>query len=156
LAAEAAAGAAHDDPGRRPLQASRPDERDPAALAATLLAEATGVHLADPLFAFEAYLLHLRERSERIVVVIEALDSLPPETARWLLATIENSRGALRALAPAADERTAARGAARLGLTLRVARPAAPEAPRRARVPRRIWLLCGALGLLALLLSVPL
>ncbi len=128
--------------------------REPAAVASALLAEATGVRPADPLFAFAAYLAHLRDRSERLLVMIEDLDAVPPSTAQWLRTTLESSGGTLRAVAAAADDASAVRAAARLGLSLSVARPAGARSQQRLH-----WLSLAALGLcalvaLALLLSV--
>ena len=100
--------------------------RDPASAAAELLAEATGGRPQEPLFAFAAYLLHLRARSERLVVVIDDLDALPPRIAQWLRAALDSSGGTLRALASAADDAAAERGAARFGLTLVRPGPATP------------------------------
>lgn len=98
--------------------------RDPAAVASALLAEATGVRPLDPLFAFAAFLMHLRGRSERLLVMIDDLDGIPASTLAWLRETLESSGGALRAVAATSDDASAARAAARLGLTLSVARPA--------------------------------
>jgi len=91
---------------------------EPAAAAAELLAATLGARPQDPLFAFAAYLMHLRAHSERLVVVIDDLDALPPRTAQWLRATLDGSGDTLRALACAADAAAAERAAARLGLAL--------------------------------------
>jgi hypothetical protein len=120
----------------------------PADAAGELLAEALGARPADPLFAFDAYLLHLRAQSERLVVVIEDLDALPAPTAAWLRRALDRSRGALCALAGAPNPSAAERAAARLGLALH--RPA----PREPALPRyEAWLGLGGSALLAVLLA---
>jgi hypothetical protein len=108
---------------------------DPAAAAAELLAEATGSHPQDPLFAFAAYLLHLRARSERLVVVIDDLDAMPPQLAQWLRDSLDSSGGTLRALASAADDTAVERATARLGLAL-----VGPQGPLPVVAWRRRWL----------------
>ena len=120
---------------------------DPAAAAAELLAEATGSRPREPLFAFAAYLLHLHARSERLVVVIDDLEALPPRIAQWLRAALDSSGGTLRALASAADDAAAERGAARFGLTL-----VRPDRALPVANARRWWfsLATLALGLAAL------
>jgi hypothetical protein len=116
---------------------------DPATAAADLLAEATGTRPQDPLFAFAAYLIHLRARSERLVVVIDDLDAVPPAVARWLREALDSSDGTLRALASAADDATAERATARLGLALvRPLRQAAAPASRRL-----VWLAVASVAL---------
>jgi len=128
---------------------------DPAAAAADLLAQATGTRPQDPLFAFAAYLLHLRARSERLVVVIDDLDAIPPRVARWLRGALDSSDGTLRALATVADDATAERATARLGLAL-----VRPSRPAPAPTSRRLWWLgalsvaLGAGGIVAALLAV--
>ena len=97
---------------------------EPADAAAELLGATLGAHPHDPLFAFSAYLMHLRAHSQRLVVVIDDLDALPPRTAQWLRAALDSSGGTLRALACAADDAAAERAVARLGLAL--LRPSAP------------------------------
>jgi len=108
---------------------------DPAAAAAELLVQATGARPRDPLFAFTAYLMHLHTRAERLVVVIDDLDAIPPRLAQWLRGALDSSDGTLRALASAADDATAERAAARLGLALVRPLPQAPVVE-----PRRGWL----------------
>ena len=127
---------------------------DPATAAAELVLQATGSRPREPLFAFAAYLMHLRARSERLVVVIDDLDSIPPRLAQWLREMLDSSDGTLRALASAADEAAVERGTKRLGLAL--VRPV-----RQAPVlePRRWWLGAAtaalvALGLAALLVTL--
>jgi hypothetical protein len=127
---------------------------DPATAAGELLAEATGSRPQEPLFVFAAYLLHLRTRSERLVVVIDDLDAMPPRLAQWLRAALDSSDGTLRALASAADDAAAERATARLGLVLVRPRRPAPSAESQ-----RWWLgvasvALGAVVALAAFLSV--
>lgn len=126
--------------------AGRPAE--PADAASELLAEALGARPADPLFAFDAYLLHLRARSERLVVVIEDLDALPAPTAAWLRRALDRARGALCALATAPDPTAAEQAAARFGLALHHPAPREPALPRY-----EAWLGLGGSALLAVLLA---
>ena len=126
---------------------------EPATAAAELLLQATGRRPKEPLFAFAAYLMHLHARSERLVVVIDDLDSISPRLAQWLRGMLDSSDGTLRALASAADDAAAERGTKRLGLAL--VRPL-----RQAPVvePRRGWLgvatvALGAAVILAALLA---
>jgi hypothetical protein len=98
--------------------------------------------------------MHLSTRSERLVVVIDDLDAIPPRLAQWLRGVLDSSDGTLRALASAADDAAAERGTKRLGLAL--VRPL-----RQAPVvePRRWWLgvasvALGVLGLAALLAAL--
>ena len=108
---------------------------DPAAAATELLAEATGSRPQDPLFAFAAYLLHLRARSERLVVVIDDLDTMPPQLAQWLRGALDSSGGTLRALASASNDTAVERATARLGLAL-----VRPQRPLPVVASRRWWL----------------
>jgi hypothetical protein len=121
--------------------------REPAAVASALLVEATGVRPADPEFALAAFLVHLRERSERLLVMIDDLDGIPPSTLQWLRETLDSSGGALRAVAATSDDASAARAAARLGLTLSIAKPSGARLQ-----PFPHWL--GLAALCALLASV--
>ena len=117
---------------------------DPASIASEVLEAALSVRPPDPLFAFAAYLLHLRARSEHLVVVIEDLEALPPATARWLRASLDHSGGALRALGRTHDTAAAERATARLGLEL-----IRPPAPLWAHVSFVAWLAIVGCALLA-------
>lgn len=121
---------------------------EPAETAAALLEAALGARATDPLFAFSAYLLHLRARSERLVVVIDDLDALPPQTAQWLRAALDQSGGSLLAVARTHDAESAERAAARFHLDLQHP-PVALAAP----MWRDAWPLLGSLGLLAVALG---
>jgi type II secretory pathway predicted ATPase ExeA len=57
----------------------------------------------DPVFAFEAYLSHLREIDSSLLLLIDDLDAMPLATVRWLGRCILNSKGELRLIASALD-----------------------------------------------------
>jgi hypothetical protein len=57
----------------------------------------------DPVFAFEAYLGHLRETGSCLLLLIDELSGMPLETVRWLGHLIANSKGELRLIATALE-----------------------------------------------------
>jgi type II secretory pathway predicted ATPase ExeA len=58
----------------------------------------------DPVFAFEAYLCHLREAGASLLLLIDDLSEMPLETVRWLGRCLLNSKGELRLIASALDD----------------------------------------------------
>jgi type II secretory pathway predicted ATPase ExeA len=58
----------------------------------------------DSVFAFEAYLHHLRENDSSLLLLIDDLSAMPLETVRWLGGCILNSKGELRLIASTLDQ----------------------------------------------------
>jgi hypothetical protein len=122
----------------------------PEALAAAALEAATGVSPEAPLFAFEAYLAHLRSTGRGLVLLIDDVTALPPKTQRWLRARIAAADGALRVVAAAADGGAAVAAARGFGLAVAVPATPAPTAPVERTQPAVVAIV----GLVALALGV--
>jgi type II secretory pathway predicted ATPase ExeA len=66
-------------------------------------------------FAFEAYLAHLRETGSGILLLVDDLSAMPLESVRWLARLAANSKGELRLIASASDDPASAERIALLG-----------------------------------------
>jgi type II secretory pathway predicted ATPase ExeA len=74
-----------------------------------------GTRFQDPVFAFEAYLAHLRESGSGILLLVDELYAMPLDSVRWLAHCVANSKGELRLIASALDEPSSAEKIALLG-----------------------------------------
>jgi general secretion pathway protein A len=69
----------------------------------------------DPVFAFEACLAHLREVGSALLLLVDDLRAMPLETVRWLSRRALTSKGELRLIASALNDRHSLEKIAPLG-----------------------------------------
>jgi type II secretory pathway predicted ATPase ExeA len=84
----------------------------------------------DPVFAFEAYLAHLREVGSGLLLLIDELCAMPPDTLHWLSRYLLTSKGEFRLIASALDDPHSLERIAPLGPaceTILVESPMQPE-----------------------------
>jgi type II secretory pathway predicted ATPase ExeA len=77
---------------------------DAEGLSLWILEDLQSERFDDPLFAFEAYLAHLRAVDSGILLLVDDLYAMPLDAMRWLAHQIANSKGELRLIASAADD----------------------------------------------------
>jgi type II secretory pathway predicted ATPase ExeA len=77
---------------------------DAEGLCLWILEDLQSDRFQDPVFAFEAYLAHLREIDSGIILLVDDLYAIPLEAMRWLAHRVANSKGELRLIASAADD----------------------------------------------------
>ncbi|MBW2399330.1 MAG: AAA family ATPase [Deltaproteobacteria bacterium] len=77
---------------------------DTEGLCAWILDRLEGPRFDDPVFAFEAYLCHLREIDSSLLLLIDDMSAMPLATVRWLGRRALNSKGELRVIASVLDD----------------------------------------------------
>jgi len=77
---------------------------DPDGLCTWILDRLRSPRFEDPVFAFEAYLSHLREIGSGLLLLLDDFFTMPLETVRWLGRCALNSKGELRLIASALDD----------------------------------------------------